>query len=109
MSEAIPQYAVPRPAPERHALELVLERLEQLRDELGTDGLRLAIAEVRATIRSQLAAGQLATCNAAGMPVVMPATGFCYRCGADLLDGLQLGRPQAPITGCPACHVSYCD
>lgn len=114
MSEAIPQYAVPRPAPERHTLELVLDRLEQLRDELGADAgdgrrLSLAIAEVRATIRSQLSACQLATCNAAGMPMFMPATGFCYRCGADLLGVLQLGRPQAPITGCPACHVSYCD
>lgn len=113
MSEAIPQYTAPLPpAPEHHTLELVLERLEQLRGESSTTidrGLSLAIAEVRAIIRTKLAADQLATCRASDMPMFMPASGFCYRCGADLLAGLQLGRPQAPITGCRQCRVSFCE
>lgn len=118
MSQAPAPYLVrPQPpVPERHALELAIELLEAglaMADQPGIalDRPRIeqALAQARAAIRRRLISRQRAECDAIAVPTFMPADGYCYRCGADLLADARIGRPQAIITGCRKCHVSFCD
>lgn len=118
MSHAPAPYRVrPQPPlPERHALELAIELLETGLDLADRSGIALdrprleqALAQARAALRRRLIARQRAECDALAVPTFMPADGYCDRCGADLLADARIGRPQAIITGCRQCHVSFCD
>lgn len=97
-------------------LEQLLQNLRSihaLTDKLFSpdiyDRLDQSIALLRFEIRRQLVATQQKACDDVGLPMLMPSTGICYRCGADLLEGARIGQLQQPITGCARCLVSYCD
>lgn len=45
-------------------------------------------------------------------PVFLPIDGYCYSCGADVVNLLiKKGRTgkEELITACPECHVSFCE
>lgn len=104
------------PAPTVPPLEQLLQHLRDMHQQMDPlympelhNKLGRSLALLRFEIRQQLVAGQARACDDIGLPMVMPPSGVCYRCGTDLLADAHVGRPQQPITGCPRCHVSYCD
>lgn len=44
-----------------------------------------------------------------GDPDFAPHTGYCWSCGADLVELEGDNWPTAFVTGCWKCHRSYCD
>lgn len=47
-------------------------------------------------------------CKVQKWPDFVPVMGRCYRCGYDFTkQGLVV--PAYDTTGCPACHISYCE
>lgn len=103
----------PAPVP---PLEQLMQNLREVHAQVDKrytpelhNKLDRALALLRFEIRRQLTAAQAKACDDLGMPMFMPPSGVCYRCGTDLLAGLHVGQVQQPITGCRQCHVSYCD
>jgi len=57
--------------------------------------------EIQASIEAQKK-----LCEEKGLPHFAPSSGICWSCSRQIylwLDGHSF------ITGCPACHRSYCD
>ena len=49
-------------------------------------------------------------CERNGLPHFAPYDGHCYRCHGDIYSVISVENAGSVlITGCPCCHVSYCD
>lgn len=65
------------------------------------------------TTRTEFLRNHREYCDKKVAPFLMPKSGYCHLCGADIpkeLIRLGLGRDgRAPILGCPVCHRKYFD
>ena len=48
-------------------------------------------------------------CTEHTIPMFMPSSGRCNRCGCDIRDWYQNTLREYYITGCPRCHSTFCD
>ena len=50
---------------------------------------------------------QFEYCKARDIEVLLPSSGFCYKCHADLADHFQDHMSKQYILGCPYCGCLY--
>lgn len=113
MSHASPSPSA-TPSTFKHPLELALEAVRALEETghvtLTQRPLLLRVVRlIHRAIRDILIKEQQTITENAGAPLFLPHDGFCYRCRADLLEGVRIGQQRHMITGCPQCLVSFCD
>ena len=59
-------------------------------------------------------------CEANFMPMFAPSNGVCFRCNRNIysaevspggfVSGISVNYASShPVTGCPFCHISFCD
>lgn len=55
-------------------------------------------------------AAQMSYCKENHAPYFVPSSGTCYNCGIQIYDNYDLEYcGKNLITGCPRCHISYCE
>jgi len=55
------------------------------------------------------AKAQTELCKEKGWPRFAPRNGVCWSCGSQIYDRISMEKASnTHITGCPACHTSYC-